>query len=304
MFETLIKKLQNDQYITLETTPSHCATFDNIIQKLKELDITSKLDGFTATDNPLAKLKYNSILASIKLQKEFSLPSLATISMRDRNLIALQSDLLGANDFDVRAFLFVTGDPAKLSDQPNVKGVFEGDSIKLLHIAKYFNAGIDYSGKEFSIKPKKIYPFAVSNAYAKNFKNIAKKIHKKIENCARGIITQPVFDIQNAKILLEVFNEIKTDFNDERKKSELIFGFFPITKLKTAQFLSSHVPGIHVPKEWVEKLFKANKISPQEEEKVGLELSIKLFKELLKFHPKVHIMTANRFDIAKKCLLS
>ncbi len=304
MFDALLDKLRNDTYITLETTPGHSATFQPIIDKIAALDIARKVDGFTTTDNPLAKLKYNAILAAIKLQNAFNKPVITTMSMRDKNLIGLQSDILGANEFDIRSFLMVTGDPAKMSDQPNVKGVFEADSTMLLNIVKYFNAGIDYAGKQIGNPPKPIYPFAVTNAFSKNFKHITKKMHKKIENGAVGIISQPVFDVANAKILMECFEEARSAFSDERSQSQLILGLFPITKLKTAQFLSSHVPGIHVPSEWVDNLFEANKRSEEEEKKVGFEMSQKLFKDLLKVHPKVHIMTANRFDIAKELLNS
>lgn len=304
MFETLINKLKNDTYITLETTPGHSATFSDTIDKIEKLDIVKHFDGFTTTDNPLAKLKYNAILAAIKLQERFGKPVIATMSMRDKNLIALQSDILGANEFDIRSFLMVTGDPAKMSDQPNVKGVFEADSTMLLNIVKYFNAGIDYAGKQIVTAPKPIYPFAVSNAYSKNFKHIQKKMAKKIENGAVGIVTQPVYNMENARVLLDLFNDAKSAFSDERKDAQLILGIFPITKLKTAQFLASHVPGIHVPNEWVDSLFEANKVSEEEEKKVGFDLSRKLLKEVLAIHPKVHIMTANRFDIAKELMES
>ena len=302
MFETLIDKLQNGRYVTLETTPGHLPTIDNIIDRLEGLENLHKIDGFSTTDNPLAKLKYNSLFAAHKLQSTFKKPVIATMSMRDRNKIALQSDLLAANDFNVRAILALTGDPAKISDQPNTKGCFEGDSTLLLDIIKCFNAGIDYAGKEFAIRPKKIYPFAVSNAYAKNPKTLKKKFKKKLDHRAIGIITQPVFDIQNAKNLLDMFEEVKSGYEGERKKAQLVFGFFPITKLKTAQFLASHVPGINVPSNWIDELYKAHKDSEQKEYEVGFALSKELFEELLKFHPKIHIMTANRFEIADAIL--
>jgi 5,10-methylenetetrahydrofolate reductase len=304
MFDALIDKLKHDTYITLETTPGHSAGFDTIIDRIRELGIAEKIDGFTTTDNPLAKLKYNAILAAIRLQNAFNKPVIATMSMRDKNLIALQSDILGANEFNIRAFLMVTGDPAKMSDQPNVKGVFEADSTMLLNIVKYFNAGIDYAGKKIITEPRPIYPFAVANAYSKNFKNIQKKMYKKIENGALGIVTQPVYSMENARILIDLFNEAKSGFSDERKEAQLILGVFPITRLKTAQFLASHVPGIHVPGEWVDKLFEANKLSEEEEQKVGFGLSHALFKDIMQVHPKVHIMTANRFDIARELLES
>ena len=167
MFNKLLEKLQNGRYITLETTPGHMPTMKPIVDKIEELGLDKKVDGFSTTDNPLAKLKYNAILGALTLQNRFNKPVLATVSMRDRNKIALQSDLLGANDHNVRAFLTLTGDSAKISDQPNSKGVFEGDSTLMLDIIKCFNAGIDYAGKPFKFKPETILGFSVVNSHAK-----------------------------------------------------------------------------------------------------------------------------------------
>ncbi len=302
MFEILIQKLQEDKYLTLETTPQHEPTMHNIIEKIKKFDLQNRVDGFSTTDNPLAKLKYNALFASIRLQQEFKKPVIATMSMRDRNKISLQSDLLGANEFDVRAILALTGDPAKMSDQPHTKGVFESNSSMLLKMIKSFNYGMDMAGRPFKIEPKQIYPFAVSNSYAKNFSSLQKKMHNKIQNGAVGIITQPVFDIDNAKKLLETFELAKEDVVGNKKKAQLIFGVFPITKLRTALFLSAQVPGIHVPQEWIDKLEAANQISEEEEYKVGMQLSKNIFDELRRLHPKIHLMTANRFDLADEIL--
>ena len=290
----------SDRCITLETTPPKLPTVDLMIEKIEQSEAYKFVNGFSTTDCPLSKLKYNSIIAAFKLQQKFNKKVIATVSMRDRNKIALQSDLLGANDLDVTNILALTGDPAKMSDQPNTKAVVEGSSILLLDIIRAFNNGMDYAGKEFKIKPKTITAFSVSNSFAKNFSSLEKKIYKKIKHCSTAIITQPIFDIEIAKKLLEIRDNVRSEFNDERNKAEIIFGFFPITKLKTAQFLHAHVPGIYVPESWIEKLIKAKKIGEEEEHKVGLELSRNLFQTLLKIHPKIHIMTANRFEIVKE----
>lgn len=302
MFKTLIQKLQEDKYLTLETTPQHEPSMHNIIEKIKKFNIQDKIDGFSCTDNPLAKLRYNSLFAALKLQQEFEKPVIATMTMRDRNKIALQSDLLGANDFDVRAILALTGDPAKMSDQPNSKGVFEANSLMLLKMIKSFNYGMDFAGHPFKIEPKQIFPFAVVNSYAKNFSSLEKKMHLKIQNGAIGIITQPIFDIENAQKLLESFDIAKENVEGDKRKSQLIFGIFPVTKLRTALFLSAQVPGIHVPQFWIDALEKAHSIGEEEEYKVGMELSSNLFKELNKLHPKIHLMTANRFDVANEII--
>lgn len=304
MFEQFIKKLKNDSFLTLETTPKHSATFDPIIDRIKELGLHKKVDGFSVTDSPLAKMRYSALFAALKLQNAFKKPVIATISMRDKNKIGLQSDLLGANDVDVRAILALTGDPASMSDQPKAKGVFEGSSTLLLDMINCFNGGIDYAGKPFEVRCKPIYPFAVSNAYAKNPKNLQKRMKLKLEHGAQGIITQPVYSVENAKMILELFEKAKIEAGSKASDAELILGFFPITKLRTAQFLTSHVPGVEVPKEWGEKLFNAKNISNEEQEKVGLELSKSTFEEIYSLHPKMHLMTANNFSLAKNLIES
>lgn len=302
LFKQLLDTLQNDTYITLETTPSHSPQFRPIVDKIEALELHNDVVGFSTTDNPLAKLKYSALFAAQMLQQRLNKPVLATMSMRDRNRIALQSDILGANEVDVRAFLALTGDPATISDQPNSKGVFEGNSNLLLEIISCLNSGIDYAGKPLTVKPEPIYPFTVINAYAKNLKTLQKKMQKKIENGSLGIITQPVFDIENVHSLLELLDGAKSECCDKGSNSELIIGLFPITRFRTAQFLSAHVPGINVPKYWVEKLRDASEISKEQEYKAGFELSKNLFDEVKKTHPKIHLMTANKFELAKDIL--
>ena len=304
IFKQLIEKLQNGKYVTLETTPTHSAKIGNLIKKIEKSGADKFVDGFTTTDNPLAKLKYGSLFGAIKIQEKFQKPVIATVSMRDKNKIALQSDILGANDFNIHSILALTGDSSKISDQPNSKGVFEGDSSLLLDIIDSFNNGIDYAGKEFKVdeKPDKIYPFAVINSFAKNPKTLVKKMIKKIEHHSVGIISQPVYSVEQAKNLLDLFNTAKNSCKCHNPTAELILGYFPITKFRTAKFLSSHVPGIDVPKIWLDNLRISSNISAEEEEKVGLEMSKTLFNNLLEIHPKIHIMTANNFDLATKIL--
>ncbi len=304
MFESFLKKLEDsDQtYITLETTPPHEPVFSHIIDKIDELGLDKKVDGWTTTDSPLAKMKYSAYFGAKLLQDRFKKPVIVTVSMRDRNKIALQSDLLGANEVDLRAILALTGDPASMSDQPHTKGVVEGDSTLMLDIIECFNNGIDYAGKPFKFKPKPIIAYAVVNSFAKNPKTIQKKMVKKIKHSAKAIITQPVFDIENAKLLLELIDEANKECCNERKKAQLVLGVFPITKLRTAQFLSSHVPGINVPKCWIEELKLASKDGIDKEYEVGLNLSKDIFENIKKLHPKIHIMTANNFELAKELL--
>ncbi len=299
MFESFIHKLQNDTFITLETTPSRSAQFTPTIDKIAALGLDKLVDGFSTTDNPLAKLKYNALFAAMKLQDRFNKPTLATMSMRDRNRIALQSDLLGANESDVRAILALTGDSAHYSDQYHAKGVFEGNSNLLIDIITTLNSGVDMAKQKLIAPTQEIYPFAVIDSYSKNNTALQKKMSKKVSHGAIGIISQPVYDIQSAQKLLDMMGAANAE---HAKNCVLILGYFPITKLRTARFLDENVPGIHVPHAWVEALEAASLISPEEEYNIGLNLSKNLFEKLKALHPKIHIMTANQFELAKAIL--
>jgi 5,10-methylenetetrahydrofolate reductase len=299
VFESFIHKLQNDTFITLETTPSRSAQFTPTIDKIAALGLDKLVDGFSTTDNPLAKLKYNALFAAMKLQDRFNKPTLATMSMRDRNRIALQSDLLGANESDVRAILALTGDSAHYSDQYHAKGVFEGNSNLLIDIITTLNSGVDMAKQKLIAPTQEIYPFAVIDSYSKNNTALQKKMSKKVSHGAIGIISQPVYDIQSAQKLLDMMGAANAE---HAKNCVLILGYFPITKLRTARFLDENVPGIHVPHAWVEALEAASLISPEEEYNIGLNLSKNLFEKLKALHPKIHIMTANQFELAKAIL--
>ncbi len=299
MFESFIHKLQTGTFITLETTPSRSAQFSPTIDKIAALGLDKLVDGFSTTDNPLAKLKYSALFAAMQLQNNFHKPVLATMSMRDRNRIALQSDLLGANEVDVRAILALTGDSAHYSDQPHTKGVFEGNSNLLIDIITTLNSGVDMAQQKLIAPVDEIYPFAVIDSYSKNSAALQKKMSKKVSHGAVGIISQPVYDLQSAQKLLEMMTIANTEHS---QRCVLVLGYFPITKLRTARFLDENVPGIHVPSTWVEALEAAALISPEEEYRVGFDLSKNLFEELKALHPKIHIMTANQFELAKAIL--
>jgi 5,10-methylenetetrahydrofolate reductase len=304
MFKEFCEKLHsNKPFFTVEITPPHGASMSNILEKIQNSNIADIADGFSVTDNPLAKLKMSSILSAIKVQDKFKKPVITTISMRDRNKLSLQSSLLGANDFNIRLILALTGDPAKFSDQPEVKGVLERDSTLLLSIIYRLNNGVDYSNKPLNPAPKPIYPFAVSNSYAKDYKRLQKKMLKKLNYGARAIITQPVYDIENAKILLEIFEEAKQEsIRETSKEAQLIFGQFPAIRAKTVNFIADKVPGIKVPKELIDEMNLAAMDSQAKEEEVGYNLSKNLLKDLLKIHNNYHLMTHNRFELCRRLI--
>ena len=305
MFERFCDFLCNEtkKFITVEINPPHGASIRPIIENIKKYNLQEKVSGFSCTDNPLAKLKMSGLLSAIKVQQTFGKPVIATMSMRDKNKLSLQSSLLGANDFDLRCILALTGDPAKLSDQPEVKGVLERDSTLLLSIIYHLNNGVDYSNKPLNPTPKPIYPFAVSNAHAKDMNSLKKRMIKKLNYGARAIITQPVYDPENAKTLLALFEEAKeSSIRETAKEAQLVLGQFPIVRARTANFIDDKVPGISVPKAIIDEMNLAAMDGESKEQEVGFALSKHIFDDMMRLHGKVHLMTHNRFDLCSELI--
>lgn len=288
--ESFIQKLtQQGKCFTYEFSAPASFDLEPLFDTLRQAQFLDKLDAFICTDSPLGKLKHSAILASLKLQNTFKIPSITTISMRDKNTLALQSDILGMNSLDLRLILALTGDPLRLGNQPQAKGVFEGNSLLLLRIIEAFNQQKDINGGVLSGDSKPIYPFCVLNSYANKKENLYNKMQEKIQNGARAIFTQPIYDLNIAQELLEWCEKINAH---NHTKCALVFGFFPIFSYKTALFLHHKLPGVFVPMTLLEEMQKASKQNT--ESQVGLEKSQTLFSNLYPLHQKFHFMSANK----------
>lgn len=276
--------------INLEVNPPHGGSINTLIEKIKESNIDIHIDRYIVTDNPLSKLRMSSILSAIKIKEAFNKPVMPTISMRDKNKLSLQSSLLGANDFGLDNILVLTGDEAK-----DEKGVREGDSTLLLTIIDHLNKGINYCGRELNPKVNKITPYAVTEAVIT--KTIKKKMIKKLDFGAKGIITQPVYELETLKRLQEAFEEAKKETG---KEATLTIGYFPLFSSKTANFINDNIPGIEVPKKILDELDLA--YFEENEENIGLKISKELFKMIKDNSKDVHIMSSNRFDLLKEII--
>ncbi len=297
MLDQLITKLHsNKAFLSVEVSPRLSATIaQSVIDELESLKIA---DCFVCTDSPLARLKPSSILSSIKLQNALQKPLICTLSMRDRNSIALCGDILGANEFGLRAFLSLSGDGVKNGDCAGAKGVFEESSLKLGRIIDGLNQGIAVNGKALKESVKQIYNFSVINSYANNTESLKKKMLKKLSNSAvQGLFTQPVFSLEAASFLLEGLGEINASLG---QNCVMILGFFPVLSYKVALFLRDKLPGVYIPDEWVQKLEKASIKGKEVERKIGLELSRELFADLQTLHNKFHFMSANKPSLLRE----
>lgn len=297
MIEDCIQKIYSSNFLSYEVTPPRGSYLDDL--PISDLQNWGEFDALVCTDAPLAKFRPSSILTAIKLQNYLRKPVICTLNMRDRNSIALQGDILGANELNIRLFLTLTGDPIRLGDMPNAKGVFEGNSTLLTRLIASFNQNTDLNGYPLKSAPKPIYPFGVMNSYSNNPLSLKNKMKRKIKSGVLALFTQPVYDIEIAKLLLDWCEEINQEL---RTNTQLIFGYFPIMRYKTAHFLYTKLPGVYVPQDWLETLEKASKNGNEEEEKVGFILSKKLFFDIKNLHNKIHFMNSNKVKLAREII--
>ncbi|MEI0478511.1 methylenetetrahydrofolate reductase [Brachyspira pulli] len=299
--EQFISTLENkDEYtFTLEISPQAKYDLGYIEEKINVSNISDYINAFVVTDSPFANLKISSILAALQLQQRLNnnKPFIATQTMRDKNSIALQNDLIGANYFDIRMVLAVTGDAIANGNQKQAKAVFEGNSELLISIIKDLNRGKSLGEFIFKEPLKPIYPFCVINSYAKNNDTLKVRLAKKANSGVKAIFTQPIYEAERLELLLKWIDELPL-----KEKPMLVPGFFPILTYKTAYFIYYKLPGAYIPETWLNKLKEASDKSPEEEKKVAVELSTNLFNDMIKIHKKMHIMSMNNYDFVVSLL--
>lgn len=310
--ENFIAKIKSNKCITYELCPEKSGSVENLINKVQKAGLDKKItleskkdsiniDAFVCTDSPLAMLKQNSGLASIKLQQRLQKPVICTISMRDRNSLALSGEIMGLNDFDIRIFLALSGDPLKLGDQPQAKAVFEGNSIAILELISKLNNGVDSNDNPLKTPLKTIYSFSVINSYSKNENTLKNKMESKIKAGALALFTQPIYEINVAEKLLEWLCEFNEKYNTN---CTLMCGFFPIMRYKSALFLHDKLPGVFIPDSWLKNLEIAQAKGAEYEKNKGLEMSINLFSKIYNKYPKIHFMNHNNTMSAATILKS
>jgi homocysteine S-methyltransferase len=195
-------------------------------------------DFISLADNALAILR-NSNMAVGSLLRQRGIRPLIHLACRDKNLIAMQSELMGLHSLGLNHILAITGDPAKVGDHPAATSVYDINSIGLIRLAASFNAGISHAGRE--LKGQTNFVIGCSfNPNAKNLDNQFKKLESKLAAGAHYVMTQPVFDVatvQRCATGLAAFGV------------PVFLGVMPIMNEKNAEFLHNEVPGISIPDE-------------------------------------------------------
>ena len=246
------------------------------IKEVAEL-LHGRIAAANITDQQSSVMRLGS-LATCYLVKEAGLEPVFQMTCRDRNRIALQSDLLSAWVLGVENVLAITGDLPALGDHPQAKPVYDIDSVQLLEVIKGLNEGHDMVGSELQGKPT-FFPGAVVNPGADTeaaFELQLIKMEKKISAGARFFQTQAIYDV-------DVFANFMKRV--EGFRVPILAGIIPLKSAGMAKFMNKNVAGVSVPQEMIEQMTET-----EDKVRTGIEIAARLARELKDMCQGIHIM--------------
>jgi len=267
----LERVLSEDKFaLTAEVGPPKGSDADKIRNKAEVLKGCT--DAFNVTDNQTAVVRMSS-MAGCCILLEMGLEPIMQITCRDRNRIALQSDVLGAAAVGVRNILFITGDHQSFGNHPGSKGVYDVDSIQLIQIVKNMrDQGVFQSGDEILSGRPEVFIGAAANPFADPFEFRVDRLEKKIEAGSDFIQTQSVFNLEKFNVWM---GEVRSRGLD--KKVHILAGVTPLKSLKMTERMKFHVPGVDIPEEVYNRMKNSS-----DAKKEGFDIALGLINEVKK----------------------
>lgn len=240
------------------------------------------MDAANITDCQTAVVRMSSIGAGIHILREGVEPVIQ-MTCRDRNRIAIQSDLLGAYSLGVRNVLCLSGDHQAFGNHPTAKNVYDVDSLQLVHLVRRMkDEQLFFSGEAFKGPAPQFFVGAVANPFADPFTYRVDRLEKKINAGAEFIQTQSVFDLERFARFMEM-----SVARGLHERAYILAGVTPLKSWRAARFLQTNVPGMIVPGEIVRRLKHA--ANPQAE---GIDICVEQIKQI-----KEHIEGVAGFHI-------
>jgi methionine synthase / methylenetetrahydrofolate reductase(NADPH) len=238
------RKIANGQFVTsVEIVPPKGCDPSKMIEGVRSLK-DAGVDAVNVPDGPRAQSRMGALAVSLIIEQQVGIEAVTHYACRDRNLLGMFSDLLGAAALGLRNFLLVTGDPPKMGPYPDATAVFDIDSIGLTNLVNRLNHGIDPGGNPIG-RPTAFVIGVGVNPGAIDLDHEIRRFEWKVEAGAEFAITQPVFDIEQLKLFLKRI---------EHCRIPIIPGIWPLTSFRNAEFLNNEVPGVSVPESVLDRM--------------------------------------------------
>ncbi len=233
-------------------------TLDSI-RLLKEVGV----DGVNIPDGPRAQTRMSAMATAVLVEREIGIEAVLHYCCRDRNLLGMMSDLLGAAAMGLHNLLIITGDPPKMGPYPDATAVFDIDAIGLTNMANKLNHGLDLGNNPIG-KPTAFSIGVGVNPGAINLDEEIRRFEWKVEAGAEYAITQPVFDTEQLRTFLKRIEHVRIP---------IVAGIWPLISYRNAEFMHNEVPGVNVTQEILDRMRKASDISKEEGRDEGIRIA-------------------------------
>jgi homocysteine S-methyltransferase len=243
-------KLAKGEFLTtVEIVPPRGTNPEPMLEGVRLLKAAG-VDGVNVPDGPRAQSRMGALATAVLIHQRVGIEPVIHYCCRDRNLLGMLSDLLGAQALGLRNMLFITGDPPKMGPYPDATAVFDIDAIGLTNLAARLNRGLDPGGNVLG-EPTSFVVGVGVNPGAEDFEHEMRRFYWKVDAGAEYCITQPVFDLRQLERFVEHIDR-------EGIRIPVIAGVWPLVSARNAEFLANEVPGVVVPEAVLERMRRAS----------------------------------------------
>jgi homocysteine S-methyltransferase len=263
-------KLAAGQFVSsVEIVPPRGVDASRLItdaRRLKEADV----DAINVPDGPRAQSRMGAIMTSLLIEQQAGIEAVTHYCCRDRNLLGMLSDLLGASAVGLRNLLLITGDPPKMGPYPDATAVFDIDAIGLTNLVASLNRGLDPGGNAIG-EPTRFVVGVGVNPAALDPAHELRRFAWKVEAGAEYAITQPVFDVAQLERFLHSIEDTRIP---------IIAGIWPLVSARNAEFLANEVPGVTVPDAVIARMRAASAKSKEHAVAEGIAIAREMFDQV------------------------
>ena len=256
------KLCAGEKVTSVELVPPKSSDMSAMLARARQC-AAAGIDAINIPDGPRASARVSPMISALTILREVGIEPILHYCCRDRNLIGMQSDLLGGYAAKLVNFLIITGDPPKPGEYPDVTGVFDVDSIGLVQVAANLNRGLDIGGNPI-VPPTGLFLGVGANPCAVDLEREIDRYRRKIDAGAEFAITQPVFD---PDALLRFLDRVEAF----PRRIPVLAGVWPLISFKNAEFMNNEVPGVVVPKEILERMARCR--TREDGRKAGIEIA-------------------------------
>ncbi|MGD9896951.1 MAG: bifunctional homocysteine S-methyltransferase/methylenetetrahydrofolate reductase [Candidatus Methylacidiphilaceae bacterium] len=287
--ESLLDRCKRKAVSMVELDSPRTLAMDKFLEGVRALE-KAGVDALTLADNSLAILRVSNLAAAVAAQRCSRLQTVLHLACRDRNLLGLQSELMGLSVLGFRHVLALTGDPAKAGDHPGATSVYDLNSLGLIKLMAKLNAGVSAAGRDLKAKTR----FVIGCAFNPNsvqFDSQVRKLESKIAAGAQYTMTQPVFDLELVRKSAERLKPLGIP---------VFLGVMPVLNSRNAEFLHNEVPGISIPENLRERL---RHLEGPKAAEVGLEAARSLAEAALEHFGGIYLITPfMRYDLSVRLI--